>query len=60
MDLNSHPIFAVLAIAVISSLLAELRLGDLRVPVVVWEMLFGILLGPRFWDGSRLAGSCSG
>ena len=46
-NLSAHPIFAVLAIAVISSLLAELRLGDLRVPVVVWEMLFGILLGPQ-------------
>jgi Kef-type K+ transport system membrane component KefB len=36
-----------MAIAVIASLLAELRLGPIRVPVVVWEMVFGIVLGPQ-------------
>jgi Kef-type K+ transport system membrane component KefB len=46
-DLNSHPIFVVLAIAVVASLLAEFRLGTLRVPMIVWEMLFGILIGPQ-------------
>jgi Kef-type K+ transport system membrane component KefB len=47
LDLNSHPIFVVLAIAVLASLLAEIRIGIFRVPVVVWEMLFGILIGPQ-------------
>ena len=47
MDLNSHPVFVVLAIAVVASLLAEIRFGILRVPVVVWEMLLGILIGPQ-------------
>jgi len=47
LDLNSHPVFVVLAIAVVASLLAEIRFGILRVPVVVWEMLLGILIGPQ-------------
>jgi Kef-type K+ transport system membrane component KefB len=45
MDLSSHPVLVVMAIAVASSVLAEIRIG-IRVPVVVWEMSFGILLGP--------------
>src|SRR5208283_4069060 len=47
LELSSHPVFVVLAIVFLSSLLAELRLNDVRVPVVVWEMLLGILIGPH-------------
>ncbi len=39
--------FVVLAIAVVSALLAEIRVGAFRIPVVVWEMLFGLILGPQ-------------
>jgi len=46
MDLSSHPVLIVMAIAVASSLLGEIRMS-VRVPVVVWEMLFGILIGPH-------------
>jgi Kef-type K+ transport system membrane component KefB len=46
MDLSSHPVLIVMAIAVASSLLGEIRMS-IRVPVVVWEMLFGILIGPH-------------
>ena len=35
-----------MAIAVIASLLAEIRLGTVRIPVVVWLMLFGMAIGP--------------
>src|SRR5215469_473071 len=35
----------VLSIAVISSLLSEIRIG-VRIPVAVWEILLGMLLGP--------------
>src|SRR5580700_3625760 len=35
-----------MAIALVASLLSEIRFGTLRVPVVVWEMMFGILIGP--------------
>jgi|SRR5271166_75142 len=45
MDLSSHPVLIVMAIAVAASLLAEIRLR-VRVPVVVWEMVLGILVGP--------------
>jgi Kef-type K+ transport system membrane component KefB len=47
LDLSSHPVFIVMAIAVAASLLAEIRFGTVRVPVVVWEMVFGIVLGPQ-------------
>ena len=47
LELSSHPVFVVLAIVFLSSLLAELRFNDVRVPVVVWEMLLGILIGPQ-------------
>ncbi len=36
-----------MAIAVAAALLAEIRIGALRIPVVVWEMLFGIVIGPQ-------------
>jgi Kef-type K+ transport system membrane component KefB len=46
LDLNIHPFLTVMAIALVASLLSEIRFGTLRVPVVVWEMVFGILIGP--------------
>jgi Kef-type K+ transport system membrane component KefB len=46
MDLNSHPVLIVMAIAVAASLLAEIRIS-VRVPVVVWEMMLAILIGPH-------------
>jgi Kef-type K+ transport system membrane component KefB len=45
MNFGSHPVLIVMAIAVISSLLGEIRVS-VRVPVVVWEVVFGILVGP--------------
>jgi len=47
MDLTAHPALLVMAIAVAASLLAELRIGMLQVPVVVWEMGFGMLVGSQ-------------
>jgi Kef-type K+ transport system membrane component KefB len=44
---SSHPVLIVMAIAVASSLLSEIRIGSLRVPVVVWEMVLGIIVGPH-------------
>lgn len=46
MNLADHPIFVVLAVAVAAPLLAEIRVGA-RVPVVVLEVLLGILFGPH-------------
>jgi Kef-type K+ transport system membrane component KefB len=45
-ELTGHPVLTVMAIAVIASLLAEIRLGTVRIPVVVWLMLFGMAIGP--------------
>jgi hypothetical protein len=36
MDLGNHPAVMVLSIAVVSSLLSEIRIG-VRIPVAVWE-----------------------
>jgi hypothetical protein len=44
--LSHHPIFVVFVAAVIAPLLAETRPGA-RVPVVVFEILLGILIGPH-------------
>lgn len=55
MDLSAHPVLVVMAIAVVSSLLAEIRVG-VRVPVVVWELLFGILIGPHVFAFVRSEG----
>jgi hypothetical protein len=38
MDISGHPVRIVMAIAVVSSLLAEIRLG-VKVSAVVWQML---------------------
>jgi hypothetical protein len=46
-DISSHPVLIVMAIAVTALLLAEIRFASVRVPVVVWEMVFGIVLGPQ-------------
>ena len=45
MDLSNHPAIMVLSIAVVSSLLSEIRIG-VRIPVAVWEILLGMILGP--------------
>lgn len=47
MDLGAYPVLLVMAVAVAASLLAEIRIGTVWVPVVVWEMVFGILIGPH-------------
>jgi Kef-type K+ transport system membrane component KefB len=46
MDLNAYPILTVLIIAAASSMLAELP-ARFRVPTVVWEMIFGMIVGPH-------------
>jgi Kef-type K+ transport system membrane component KefB len=43
---NLHPVFWVMIAAVLAPLLAEVPLG-FRVPVVVFEVLLGILIGPH-------------
>jgi len=45
--LGGHPKLTVMAIAVAASLLAEVRFGVVRVPVIIWEIAFGILIGPQ-------------
>jgi Kef-type K+ transport system membrane component KefB len=44
--MNSHPMLIVLAIAVAAPLLAEIPVG-VRLPVVVLEMVLGIIIGPQ-------------
>jgi hypothetical protein len=44
-DLSNHPAIMVLSIAVVSSLLWEIRIG-VRIPVAVWEILLGMIVGP--------------
>src|SRR4030095_6020155 len=44
--LNDHPVFVVMAVAVVAPLLAEIPVG-LRVPGVVLEVLLGIVVGPQ-------------
>jgi Kef-type K+ transport system membrane component KefB len=43
---NLHPVFWIMAAAVLAPLLAELPVR-IRVPVVVFEILLGVLLGPH-------------
>ena len=47
MDLGAYPALLVMAVAVAASLLSEIRIGAVWVPVVVWEMAFGMLIGPH-------------
>jgi Kef-type K+ transport system membrane component KefB len=44
--MNSHPVLIVLAIAVAAPLLAEIPVG-VRLPVVMLEMVLGIIVGPQ-------------
>src|SRR5271165_4914152 len=44
--MNGHPVLIVLAIAVAAPLLAEIPVG-VRLPVVVLEMVLGIIVGPQ-------------
>lgn len=46
MDLSTHPVLIVLAVAVAAPLLAEIPIG-LRLAVVVLEMVLGIVIGPQ-------------
>ena len=55
LGLSSHPVVIVMAIAVLSSLLAEVRIGAIWVPAVVWEMLCGMFLGPHGLNLARNA-----
>lgn len=54
-DLNNHPVFLVMAIAVAAPLLAEIPKG-FRVPVVVLEMVLGIIVGPNVLALARVEG----
>jgi Kef-type K+ transport system membrane component KefB len=44
--LANHPIFVVMLVAVVAPLLAEIPIG-VRVPVIVLELVLGILIGPH-------------
>jgi Kef-type K+ transport system membrane component KefB len=46
MTLSDHPVFVILLAAVAAPLLAELPVGR-RVPIVVMEVLLGIVIGPH-------------
>lgn len=52
MDLSAHPIFAVLAIAVVAALAAEIPIG-VRVPPGVLMLLLGVVVGPHVLDVLR-------
>ena len=54
--LATHSILVVLGLAVLAPLLAELPIG-VRVPVVVLEVVLGILIGPHVLGLIRLDGS---
>jgi Kef-type K+ transport system membrane component KefB len=45
MTLSDHPVFVIVGAAVIAPLLAELPVGR-RIPIVVLEVLLGIVVGP--------------
>jgi len=53
--LTGHPVLWILVVAVAAPLLAEIPLG-FRVPVVVLEVLLGIVIGPHVLDLVRLEG----
>ena len=53
--LISHPVFWVLVAAVAAPLLAEIPLG-FRVPVVVLEVMLGIVIGPHVLGLVRFEG----
>jgi Kef-type K+ transport system membrane component KefB len=47
MELSGHPLLAAMAIAVVASLLAEIRIASVRIPEVVLLMLIGMAVGPN-------------
>jgi Kef-type K+ transport system membrane component KefB len=49
MSLAHHPVFVVLLAAVLAPLLTELPVGR-RVPVIVLEVVLGIVVGPHVLD----------
>ncbi len=56
--LSNHPIFVVLLVAVLAPVLAEVPIG-VRIPVIVFEVLLGILIGPHVLglvDPTRVGG----
>ena len=53
MDLNAYPILTVLIIATLSAMVAEIPLR-FRVPIVVWEMIFGMIVGPHVLGWARI------
>jgi Kef-type K+ transport system membrane component KefB len=55
MDLNAYPILRGLIIATASSILAALPLR-FRVPIVLWEKIFGMIVGPHLVGWARLLG----
>ncbi len=56
--MSSHPVFWVFVAAVAGPLLGRIPLG-LRVPVVVIEVLLGILIGPHVLDLVQYGGFLS-
>lgn len=54
--LSGHPIFWILVAAVAAPLLAEIPLG-FKLPVVVLEVLLGVLIGPEVLGLVQLAGA---
>ena len=54
--LIGHPIFWILAVAVLAPLLAEIP-TPFKVPVVVLEVLLGIVIGPHVLELVTLMGS---
>ena len=46
---TGHPVFWLMVVAVAAPLLAEIPLG-VRVPIVVIEVLLGIVIGPEALD----------
>jgi len=55
LDLNNHPVLLVMAIAVLAPLLAEIP-KRFRVPVVVLEMILGMVVGPQILGLARPEG----
>jgi Kef-type K+ transport system membrane component KefB len=55
LDLNNHPVLLVMAIGVAAPLLAEIPIG-FRLPVVVLEMVLGIVVGPQVLALARAEG----
>ncbi len=55
-SIDAYPILTVLIIATASSILAELPL-PFRVPVIVWEIIFGVIIGPHLLGLARPIGS---